>query len=125
VDENRAFLNADRQDQIPLYARLKGEKDWFQIIRALYGLKTSTRDHSIAAALRLEKLVFVRDRAKRTIFIRMSATIQRMYDAFVDETNKSKRVDLPIPKGKYIVEKSDFDQMEIDNDPRWCSSQLR
>jgi hypothetical protein len=188
VDENRAFLNADRQDQIPLYARLKGEKDWFQIIRALYGLKTSTRDHSIAAALRLEKLgfvrrgmctniferfvlnedgsashvivyqyvddyffagntreavesvvakfrsvvgtsepafdpekglgmEFVRDRAKRTISIRMSATIQRMYDEFVDEANKSKKIDLPIPKGKYIVDKSDFDDMEIENDP--------
>jgi Reverse transcriptase (RNA-dependent DNA polymerase) len=188
VDENRAFLNADRQDQIPLYARLKGEKDWFQIIRALYGLKTSTRDHSIAAALRLEKLgfvrrgmctniferfvlnedgsashvivyqyvddyffagntreavesvvakfrsvvgtsepafdpekglgmEFVRDRSKRTISIRMSATIQRMYDEFVDEANKSKKIDLPIPKGKYIVDKSDFDDMEIENDP--------
>jgi hypothetical protein len=188
VDENRAFLNADRQDQIPLYARLKGEKDWFQIIRALYGLKTSTRDHSIAAAIRLEKLgfvrrgmctnifekfwvddegksyhvivyqyvddyffagncreavercvtgfrnvvgtseplydpekglgmEFVRDRSKRTISIRMTATIQRMYDEFVTEANKSKKVDLPIPKGKYIVEKSDFDQMELDGDP--------
>jgi hypothetical protein len=185
VDENRAFLNADRQDQIPMYARLKGEKDWFQIIRALYGLKTSTRDHSIAAAVRLEKLgfvrrgmctnifekfaltdegkaihvivyqyvddyffagntreavercvkafrsvvatsepafdpekglgmEFVRDRSKRCISIRMTATIQRMYDEFVIEANKSKKVDLPIPKGKFIVEKSDFDQMEID-----------
>ena len=185
VDENRAFLNADRQDQIPLFARLKGEKDWFQIIRALYGLKTSTRDHSIAAALRLEKLgfvrrgmctnifekfaltedgrvvhvivyqyvddyffagntreavercvagfrsvvatsepafdpekglgmEFVRDRSKRCISIRMTATIQRMYDEFVTEANKSKKVDLPIPKGKFIVEKSEFDQMEID-----------
>ena len=188
VDENRAFLNADRLDQIPLFARLKGEKDWFQIVRALYGLKTSTRDHSIAAAVRLENLgfvrrgmctniferitvtdegellhvivyqyvddyffagntrdavervvagfrsvvatsepafdpekglgmEFVRDRSKRSISIRMTATIQRMYDEFVTEPNKSKKVDLPIPKGKYIVEQSELDQMEINGDP--------
>ena len=185
VDENRAFLNADRLDQIPLFARLKGDKDWFQIVRALYGLKTSTRDHSIAAALRLEKLgfvrrgmctnifekitvaedgtvhhvlvyqyvddyffagnckaavemcvagfrsvvgtsepaydpdkglgmEFVRDRKARTISITMTATIQRMYDEFVSEADKLVSIDLPIPKGKYIAEKSEFERLEAE-----------
>jgi hypothetical protein len=187
VDENRAFLNADRIDQIPLFARLKGEKDWFQIVRALYGLKTSTRDHSICAAVRLEKLgfvrrgmctnifekitvaedgtvhhvlvyqyvddyffagnsklaveisvagfrsvvgtsepaydpdkglgmEFVRDRKARTISITMTATIQRMYDEFVLEADKLKAIDLPIPKGKYIAEKVEFDRLEAEGD---------
>jgi hypothetical protein len=60
VDEDRAFLNADRIDPIPLFARLKGSPDYFQILRALYGLKTSTRDHSIAAGIRLESIGFKR-----------------------------------------------------------------
>lgn len=68
VDEDRAFLNADRQDEIPLFARMKGSKDWFQIIRALYGLKTSTRDHAASAAVRLEKMGFKRKGMCMNIF---------------------------------------------------------
>jgi hypothetical protein len=60
TDEDRAFLNADRQDKIPIFARVKGSKDWFQILRALYGLKTSTRDHAVSAAVRLEAMGFKR-----------------------------------------------------------------
>jgi hypothetical protein len=58
--EDRAFLNADRQDKIPIYARVKGSKDLFQILRTLCGVKKSTRDHAVSAAMRLEAMGFKR-----------------------------------------------------------------
>jgi hypothetical protein len=69
VDESRAFLNADRIDPIRLYARLRGDEDeFFQILRALYGLKTSTRDHAISAAIRLASMGFRRKGLCTNIF---------------------------------------------------------
>jgi hypothetical protein len=47
VDEDRAFL-------------MRGDPSFYQILRALYGLKTSTRDHAESAGVRLASLGFKR-----------------------------------------------------------------
>jgi hypothetical protein len=57
VDEDRAFLSANRQDHNILLAKMRGMREWYSVKNALYGLKTSTKDHSIASAIRLIKIM--------------------------------------------------------------------
>jgi hypothetical protein len=41
IDENRAFLNAPKLDQIQTIARIPGDPSFYKVIYALFGLKTS------------------------------------------------------------------------------------
>jgi hypothetical protein len=45
IDENRAFLNAPKWDQIKTIARIPGDPSYYEILNALYGLKTSSHDY--------------------------------------------------------------------------------
>jgi len=56
LDEKRAFLSADYNDEQTAYARVKGDKNWYQILGALYGLKTSPRDYQLK-----QRYVFVQN----------------------------------------------------------------
>jgi len=47
LDENRAFLSADRQDQRKLYAKFPGDKTYYEVNKALYGTKDGPRDYGI------------------------------------------------------------------------------
>jgi hypothetical protein len=53
TDEDKAFLSANRHDHNVLLARRKGMREWYSVKNALYGLlKTSTKDYSVASALK-------------------------------------------------------------------------
>jgi hypothetical protein len=46
IDENRAFLNAPKLDQIKKITRIPGDPLFYEILNALYyGLKTSSHDY--------------------------------------------------------------------------------
>ena len=60
LDEVRAFLSAARQDDIVTYAKLSGDSKFYQILNALYGMKTASRDHQLGVRDKLEKLGFKR-----------------------------------------------------------------
>jgi hypothetical protein len=60
IDEKRAFLNAPRQDEAPILAKLRGVGEFYRVFGALYGLKTSTLDHQVLAAERLKTQGFKR-----------------------------------------------------------------
>jgi hypothetical protein len=47
LDENRAFLTAERQDQRELYAKFPGDPDYCKVMKALYGTKDASRDYQI------------------------------------------------------------------------------
>jgi len=49
LDEIRAFLNAERQDKEKIYAKFSGSPEYYEIIKAVYGLKTCqcTRIHQV------------------------------------------------------------------------------
>jgi hypothetical protein len=53
VDESKAFLNAPRIDMKKMYAKFKGELEYWGIMGAIYGLKTSSHDHGVLATHRL------------------------------------------------------------------------
>jgi hypothetical protein len=58
LDEVRAFLSANRQDGHVTYAKLTGDSKLYQILKALYGMKTASRDHQVSVRDRLTALGF-------------------------------------------------------------------
>lgn len=71
VDEVRAFLNAPYQGETPVYARMRGDPNYYKILGALYGLRTSPRHYSDSAGRRLvEKLSCTRLHMCSCIYVR-------------------------------------------------------
>ena len=60
IDENRAFLNAPKLDQIRTIARIPGDPAYYEILNALYGLKTSSHDYQEKNIKRMELNNFTR-----------------------------------------------------------------
>ena len=60
VDEVRAFLSAPYKGQRRAFVKFRGGKDYYEVLGALYGLKTAPRHYQEAVAERLESLGFKR-----------------------------------------------------------------
>ena len=61
LDESRAFLTSEYQGKNKVYTKFKGDPDRFwEVSRALYGLKTSPKDYQDHVARRLTSLGFHR-----------------------------------------------------------------
>ena len=58
IDKNRAFLNAPKLDQIKTIARIPGDPSYYEILNALYGLKTSSHDYQEKNVKRMEQNKF-------------------------------------------------------------------
>ena len=58
IDEVRAFLNATYKGEKVVYAKLKGVERYYEILKALYGLKTSPRDYGTEVDERLRLMRF-------------------------------------------------------------------
>lgn len=56
VDEVRAFLNAEYSGETRVFAKLKGDRRYYEVLKALYGLKTSPRDYNTVVVKRLKEL---------------------------------------------------------------------
>lgn len=60
VDEIRAFLNAPHKGESKAYVKFRGGADYYEVLGALYGLKTAPRHYQEAVAQRLETMGFKR-----------------------------------------------------------------
>jgi hypothetical protein len=58
IDEVRAFLSADYKGDKEVFAKLKGSAQYYKVLKALYGLKTSPHDYQEVVKERLDKLGF-------------------------------------------------------------------
>ena len=58
VDEVRAFLNAEYKGERKVFAKLKHGSEYYQVLKALYGLRTSPRDYQEDVMARLKTLGF-------------------------------------------------------------------
>ena len=71
IDESRAFLNSPRQDTCPLVAKIKGIPTFWNITGALYGLRTSTKDHAATADARLRGQGFTPTYGSKSVYRRV------------------------------------------------------
>jgi hypothetical protein len=71
IDESRAFLNSPRQDTCPLVAKIKGIPTYWNITGALYGLRTSTKDHAATADARLRGQGFIPTYSSKSVYKRV------------------------------------------------------
>lgn len=53
LDETRAFLSAKYSGETPVYAKIAGDKRFWKVLGALYGLKTSPKDYGDEVSRRL------------------------------------------------------------------------
>jgi hypothetical protein len=87
VDEVRAFLNALKQDQHKTYAKYSGDSTFYEIIGALYGMKTASRDYQDLVATRMEQFGFSRLHMCSCIYIKHDTQLKTfilIYD-YVDD----------------------------------------
>ena len=73
IDENRAFLNAPKLDQIKTIARIPGDPSFYEILNALYGLKTSSHDYQEKNIKRMEQISFTRLHLCSSIYYKFEA----------------------------------------------------
>ena len=60
IDEIRAFLSAEKQEEAKIFARFTGDDNYYEIVKALYGLKTASKDYQDSVVKRLSSLGFQR-----------------------------------------------------------------
>lgn len=87
VDEVRAFLNAEYTGETKVYAKLKGDRRYYEVLKALYGLKTSPRHYNEVVVKRLKELGFTHVHCSPQLFILRDITTGSLvviYD-FVDD----------------------------------------
>ena len=71
VDEIRAFLSARYTSSTRMFAKIRGDGRFWEVLGALYGLKTSPKDYNTSLVLRMvEKLGFKPFKLSKCIFVK-------------------------------------------------------
>lgn len=70
IDEKRAFLNADYTGDRRIFAKIRSGPEWYEVLKALYGLKTSPRHYQDKVIERLESHGYKRLVSCSCIFIK-------------------------------------------------------
>ena len=85
IDEIRAFLKAPYKGENKAYVKFRGGRQYYEVLGALYGLKTAPRDYQEEVARRLESIGFTRLVMCSCIYImRRGDDIVIIYD-YVDD----------------------------------------
>ena len=85
LDEKRAFLKAPYQGANRAFTKLKGDTQFYEILGALYGLKTAPRDYQHFVSTRLTALGFKRLMMCSCIYVYVQETsVVLLYD-YVDD----------------------------------------
>lgn len=58
IDEVRAFLNATYKGDKPVYTKMKGDDKYYEVLKALYGLKSSPKDYNTEVKAKLTGMGF-------------------------------------------------------------------
>ena len=85
LDEKRAFLKAKRNDANTILAKIQRTDDYYEVINALYGLKTSTLDHQLHVAKRLEALGYKRLGMCSSIYMKTEGNNMILMFVYVDD----------------------------------------
>ena len=84
IDEDRAFLNAKKQDKNVRLAKFRGSSDFFEILGALYGTKDASRDYDESSAKKLLSFGFTRLHLCSCIFYKC----EERYNYFTKKNEK-------------------------------------
>jgi hypothetical protein len=84
IDEKRAFLKAEKLGE-KCYTKIPGEREYYEIVGALYGLRTSPKDYQITVINRLRELNFEQLQMCSCIFIRREKRGVVIVYNFVDD----------------------------------------
>lgn len=85
IDEVRAFLKAPYKGKNRAFVKFRGDHQYYEIMKALYGLKTAPRDYQEEVAKRLCSLGFIRLIMCSCIYVlKENDTIVIVYD-YVDD----------------------------------------
>ena len=74
IDEKRAFLSASYKGSKKVYTKHVNSNDWFEVLGALYGLKTSPKDYQVEVIKRLEDMGFSKLPTSNALFIKIINT---------------------------------------------------
>ena len=114
IDEIRAFLNAPRQDLDRIFVKFGGDSKIYEVMKALYGLKTAGRDYQDSVARKLvETLGFERLHMCSCIYVKRlgGGKVIIVYD-YVDDFIVGGNCDLST--GEFI---KSFRQITTTTDP--------
>ena len=85
IDEKRAFLTTDKSDPRVTYARLRGNSNFYEIIKALYGLRSSPADYQNMVKNRFEAQGYTRLGMCKCIFVKREGNNLVMIYDYVDD----------------------------------------
>ena len=85
VDQVRAFLSAERREPTTIYTRVRGSSQYWKIVHALYGLKTSPRDYQETVVAKLLQQGYKRLPMCHSIYIKPTATGNILVYNYVDD----------------------------------------
>ena len=119
IDEIRAFLNAPYKGEKKVFTRLKGDKKTYEVIGALYGLKTSPRDYNSVVAERLKDMGYSRLHLCSCIYIKREGDSLVIVFDFVDDfivtSNRTESI---------LTFISEFRERANTTEPEWNQSNL-
>jgi hypothetical protein len=79
IDEDRAFLNAKKQDENVRLAKFRGSSDFFEVLGTLYGTRDASRDYDDSSSEKLINLGFKR--------LHLCSCIYYRYEEHIDDNN--------------------------------------
>ena len=85
VDEIRAFLNSINSSDHPIFAKFRKDHHVYQILKALYGLKTSPRDYQRTVRDRLLALGFDMLHSSQCLFLLVKDSSVIILYVYVDD----------------------------------------
>lgn len=108
LDEKRAFLKAKRNDANMILAKIQRTEEFYEVINALYGLKTSTLDHQLHVAKRLEALGYKRLGMCSSIYMKTGGNDLVLMFVYVDDffmtSNNTSMLESEVLKMRETVE---------------------
>ena len=88
IDEVRAFMNATYKGDTKVYAKFQGDEErYYEVLKAIYGLKSSPKDYNVEVRKRLEELSFEPLHMSPQLFVlrdRTNGSVIVIYD-YVDD----------------------------------------
>ncbi len=71
IDEKRAFLSASYKGSKKVYTKHVNSNEWFEVLGALYGLKTSPKDYQVEVIQRLVEMGFSKIPTSNCLFVKL------------------------------------------------------
>jgi len=100
VDEIRAFLNAPYNNKKRAFTKFRGDDNWYEILCALYGLRTSAKDYQDTVEHRMLMIGFKRLLLCGCIYVYVEGNDIVFVDDFIFTGNKRSLIEQKINEFK-------------------------